>query len=133
MSKVVIYNTSDTIYITTNDRLEDQYSNIRKDRPDKWQAFIRRIDYLWVFVDFCKYIEYRIVKVDSNKLDKNGAKIQEYDFINENMSLSYFKKPWCHTNQKQGRYDVIQYTSDILKYEGPVYIVPDLIEYCNFL
>ncbi len=40
-----------TVYIVSNEPLRDQYKNIQLEQPATWQAFLRRINQLFEFVD----------------------------------------------------------------------------------
>ena len=38
-----------TIYMLSNEPLEDQYRNIQLEKPESWNAFLRRISEVWIF------------------------------------------------------------------------------------
>ena len=46
------------VYIVSNWRLEEQYSNVKTEQPETYQAFLRRIKKVRVYTDFGKYQEY---------------------------------------------------------------------------
>lgn len=46
------------VYIVSNIGLKDQYSNIQKEQPETWKAFLRRIHKVRVYTDVGKYVEY---------------------------------------------------------------------------
>ena len=37
----------ETVYITTNIPLNQQYTRIQETQPETWRAFLRRIHYVW--------------------------------------------------------------------------------------
>lgn len=58
--KVACY---DTVYITSNISLSEQYSEVQHYKPETWKAFIRRINFLVEYTDVNTYTVTEINKV----------------------------------------------------------------------
>lgn len=64
--KVACY---DTVYITSNISLSEQYSEVQHYKPETWKAFIRRINFLVEYTDVNTYTVTEINKVREVKND----------------------------------------------------------------
>ena len=64
--KVACY---DTVYITSNISLSEQYSEVQHYKPETWKAFIRRINFLVEYTDVNTYTVTEINKVREIKND----------------------------------------------------------------
>ena len=64
--KVACY---DTVYITSNISLGEQYSEVQHYKPETWKAFIRRINFLVEYTDVNTYTVTEINKVREIKND----------------------------------------------------------------
>lgn len=58
--KVACY---DTVYITSNIPLNEQYKDVQHYKPETWKAFLRRINFLIEYTDFNVYTTTEINKV----------------------------------------------------------------------
>ena len=64
--KVACY---DTVYITSNISLGEQYSEVQHYKPETWKAFLRRINFLVEYTDVNTYTVTEINKVKEVKAD----------------------------------------------------------------
>ena len=74
-NKVVCYN---RVFITTNIPLEDQYTEVQKESPETWAAFLRRIHEVQVYLEDGTIVKYDSVEKYLNR-NKEFHKLEPAD------------------------------------------------------
>ena len=74
-NKVVCYN---RVFITTNIPLEDQYTEVQKESPETWAAFLRRIHEVQVYLEDGTIMKYDSVEKYLNR-NKEFHKLEPAD------------------------------------------------------
>nr|MCR5100162.1 hypothetical protein [Butyrivibrio sp.] len=59
----------DTVYVISNWRLEDQYSDIQQKDQRSWNAFLRRISEVWIYTGYNKVTKYASVDAYLNRTE----------------------------------------------------------------
>lgn len=69
---------AETIYLLSNEPLEEQYANVQTEHPETWAAFLRRIKEVWIFEEDGKIKKYDSVeKYLTRSEDFHIASIEE--------------------------------------------------------
>ena len=87
------------VYVVSNINIEDQYKNVKKEKPIQWMAFIRRFKYLYIYTSFLTYDIYEIRGI----ADEDGKDRGIFDF-------KYIKTIQEKANDPEARTETIDET-----------------------
>lgn len=82
------------VFILSNWTLEEQYTNVQRDTPSTWKAFLRRIHKVRVFTEFEKYTDYTVEEYfnDFHKVGNGSTPFKQEQTSKQNQMIAAYHK-----------------------------------------